>query len=330
MKSYYISEFDRVREAENAKYEGKSEVGNSFHPTFEDVANQELARAEAKLRQKRARLRWQARDDPGLQHELAPGKPKMFVEGYDVYKSDVRIRWRNVWKDPAGGGGERGAITERTVQSRKRLAFTIGNSETKIIGMIVLTWRVAPLDGLMVKRQLGDFFDAVRRKWGKRIEWLWFLEFQKRGAPHIHILTCGSIHDDWQTIKVTRSKRGKITVRPIFVGPEVDWIGRKWLSIIGDDFDAARRFTAGGIWEKFETPDGAARYASKDAWKPYQTQVPMAYQNVGAWWHHSRGFASPTIRETVMCGEVEARAALKIQAGEKLFPVLFGRSKDIL
>lgn len=272
-----------------------------------------------------------AKAGANLRHQFREDGPEFFVAGYAKYKSDVRVKFRRVW-DASGPhvGGERGKITERSSESRRKLAFTVANTETPIIGMIVLTWRVAPVDGKLVKRQLGDFFDALRREWGKRIEWLWWLEFQQRGAPHIHILTSGSIHDELGERQVTRSKRGVTKDRSVYTGEPVEFMAQKWLRIIGEQYnEASQRFTKGGIWERFETPEGAARYCAKDAYKPYQTIIPDAYHDVGAWWHRSRGFLTPVVESEIIADEAALRAALKISDGEKLFPVLFNKTKEL-
>jgi len=188
----------------------------------------------------------------------------------------------------------------------------------------VLTWRVPPIDGREVKRSLGALFDSIRRRWGKRVEWLWWLEFQKRGAPHVHILTVGEVHRELATRQVFRLKKGKRKAATVFCGAEVDWLVARWLDILGDDSQAALRFNQGGIWEKWRKVDGAARYAAKEAAHCYQTQIPAEYHNVGAWWHRSRGYQAPVIAEARECGESEMRQALKMDG--KLFPVMFGKS----
>ena len=102
------------------------------------------------------------------------------------------------------------------------------------------------------------------------------------------------------------------------------------MRIIGmEKDDASRKFNLGGIWERFETPDGAARYCAKDAWKPYQTRVPKEYSDVGAWWHRSRGFETPVMISELLAGEDIVRAGLKMSDGEKLFPVLFNKTKEL-
>lgn len=273
------------------------------------------------------KIRYAAQFNAQRRHKFSDDGREFFVAGIQVWKTDVRIIYKPVFAETFDHvGGKREAITERSGKSRKKLSFTVANTETKIVGMIVLTWRTAPMDGKIVKRQLGDLFDAMRRQWGKSIEWLWWMEFQKRGAVHVHIITAGSIHDDLQTVQ--RVRRGKL--RNVFCGEQADWIGQKWLKIIkADKCEKSQAFTRGGIWEKFDKPDGAARYTAKDAWKPHQTTIPKQYQNVGAWWHRSRGFKTPEMISEMLAGEDIIRAGLKLTDGEKLFPVLFNKTKDL-
>jgi len=289
--------------------------------TAEQIANERREMAIKKIR-------WAAQFDKTKRHTFGEDGREFFVAGIQVFKSDVRVLYKPVHEQTFDhvATGKRGLITDRSGKSRKRLSFTVANSETQIVGMIVLTWRHAPIDGKLVKRQLGDLFDAIRRRWGRKIEWLWWLEFQRRGAPHIHILTAGDIHDELGTVQ--RQRRGRL--RTIYTGHEIEWMWRKWLKIIkAEDCRESVKFNSGGVWEKFDKPDGAARYCAKDAWKPHQTKVPSEYANVGAWWHRSRGFKSPEMISELLAGEDVIRRGLNISEGSKLFPVLFNQTEKM-
>lgn len=277
------------------------------------------------------KIRWAAQFNARRRHKFSDDGREFFVSGVQIWKTDVKVLYKPVHEETFDRvGGKRGVITDRSSKSRKKLSFTVANTATPIIGMIVLTWRNAPVDGKSVKKNLTDFFDALRRQWGKQIEWLWWLEFQDRGSPHIHIITSGSIHDELDGRWQERSKRGVKTTRWIYTGQHVDWMAEKWMRIIGmEEDEASRKFNLGGIWERFETPDGAARYCAKDAWKPYQTKVPKEYSDVGAWWHRSRGFETPVMISELLAGEDIVRAGLKMSDGEKLFPVLFNKTKEL-
>ncbi|MDZ7808806.1 MAG: hypothetical protein U5K71_17105 [Gracilimonas sp.] len=45
-----------------------------------------------------------------------------------------------------------------------------------------------PSDGVTHKTDLDVFIKRIQRKFGEGLELLWKLEFQKRGAPHYHII----------------------------------------------------------------------------------------------------------------------------------------------
>ncbi len=76
------------------------------------------------------------------------------------------------------------------MQSKKsllRLMFLMQATRLEFASMLTLTYpRFYPLDGLIVKRDVAAIAQTLRRA---DIEYLWFLEFQKRGAPHVHVLT---------------------------------------------------------------------------------------------------------------------------------------------
>jgi len=45
-----------------------------------------------------------------------------------------------------------------------------------------------PTDGVTHKADLDAFIKRCKRKFSNEIEYLWKLEFQKRGAPHYHMI----------------------------------------------------------------------------------------------------------------------------------------------
>lgn len=300
------------------------------YPTTPEIKADEEREAKFRL------LRDEAKSCSHLRHSFGDER-EFYVSGIEVYRRDIRVKYKpcnesDHWTPEVKP--KREAITERSKKARKRLHWTVSNTETPIIGMIVLTYRDPPWSGKVVKRQLGDFFDLLRRRWAKKIEWLWWMEFQARGAVHIHILTSGSIHNEMQTRKVWRKKKErdgtlKRVERTIYCGAEYDWMADRWLRIIRAEFDArSRRWSAGGIWEVWDTPCGAARYASKDAYKNHQTRIPKNFQDCGAWWHRSRGFKTPVMLAEVIGGESAVRQVLKISEG-KLFPVLFNATATL-
>ena len=75
------------------------------------------------------------------------------------------------------------------------MAFVAANTAVIFKTMITLTYpAVWPGNGRLVKKQLRAFLKFAvhnlfpRPEDAERIAYLWFLEFQARGAPHIHLL----------------------------------------------------------------------------------------------------------------------------------------------
>lgn len=86
------------------------------------------------------------------------------------------------------GGGKRKAISEFTGESRFRLFQLLHSLTYETVTFVTLTYpKVFPVDGKEFKAHLKAFKRRVERIWGK-MRAVWRLEFQKRGAPHFHII----------------------------------------------------------------------------------------------------------------------------------------------
>jgi len=159
---------------------------------------------------------------------------------------------------------ERRAITSFSAASANRLRRYIDNYYTDFSTMVTLTYgRDFPTDGRIVKRHLRAFFERLRRypvsdsptdlgRWMERHSLVWWIEYQERGAPHIHFVATG-------------------------------WIGKTWLSecwaeITNGDVSACSRV------EALLHADSAGSYAAKYAAKAEQHQVPEGFTNCGRHW----------------------------------------------
>ena len=86
------------------------------------------------------------------------------------------------------GGGKRGEIQIFSRQSRFRLFKLLHQLEFNRITFMTLTYpEDFPTDPKVFKAHLKEFRRRFERTWGK-IKAVWRLEFQKRGAPHYHIM----------------------------------------------------------------------------------------------------------------------------------------------
>lgn len=212
------------------------------------------------------------------------------IVGAQVYKNDVLIV-RDKGQSPIARPA-RGDVQEFTFDSRQRLAFVACNTDIVFRTMITLTYPAEyPTDGIQVKKHLHTFFMWLRRDLGSKPSYLWFLEFQKRGAPHFHILL------DW-TLPGSRADTKAFRFR----------VASSWYRIVGSQ--DPKHLAAGTRAERIRKPDGAARYAVKYALKMRQKKAPSDYHHVGRFWGASRD-VKPTPKKTVRCTEDDVRGALE-------------------
>ncbi|RLI82946.1 MAG: hypothetical protein DRP01_09445 [Archaeoglobales archaeon] len=242
------------------------------------------------------------------------------VVGVRVYRNDVRVvrSGRPFAGDVEKVSPIRGMVHELTWKSRRRLMFTALNSNVDFGLMITLTYpRVFPQSGKEVKANLRDFLRHMRKRaFYGQFEYLWFLEFQKRGAPHIHILCDLSLPCD------VRERR------EMYACVSMLWAA----SVATTNVDHLK---AGTRTERLRSQDGGRRYVAKYASKTEQKKVPVNFQDVGRWWGCSRG-VPPIEPPLVHCSEVELRHWLKVGGWEYLpdkhtpmYSVLYNAAKHL-
>jgi hypothetical protein len=165
------------------------------------------------------------------------------------------------------------------------------NTEVDFTVMITLTYpRDFPCDGRVVKRHLNAFLQSLRKE-APKFSYLWFLEFQKRGAPHIHIL---SNYPSTAGRSLLRGFRFRVSA--------------SWYRIV--DSGDTRHLAAGTNVQRIRKQDGARRYAVKYAQKTEQKVVPEAFHNVGRFWGASRD-VKPQPQQFVRCTEDDIRGAIE-------------------
>jgi len=157
-----------------------------------------------------------------------------------------------------------------SAKSRTRMLFILRNTNVSFRSMYCLSYPAQfPTDGQTVKADLNRWLTWFRRR-VKGVPYFWFLEFQQRDAPHVHIYLA--------------AKADELPHREMATA----WAG----FVSGDDLDTWDKVFAVHSHVKqlqdFRTRDGYIRYAAKYALKPRQKTVPAAYQNVGRFWGASR------------------------------------------
>lgn len=169
-------------------------------------------------------------------------------------------------------GGERGEIKAFSTQSRRRLTKYIANCRARYRYLGTLTVKEFSMRGEIFK----GFIDVYLRWFLARMRAvkepelqsiLWWLEFQARGAPHLHFLYTERVR--WELAS------------------------KHWAKVVGDESIAqtATRF------EKIRKPGAMAAYIAKYAAKLEQKDAPAGMTGVGRYWG-VRGYRE--VREAAM------------------------------
>lgn len=211
----------------------------------------------------------------------------VFPGGVVVVKRESRIQGRF---DYDRGRKER-PIMKFTPKSMARLVATVNATNVYFSSMLTLTYpRLYPKDGRQIKEAMNNFLQMLRDlEWGN---YLWFLEFQVRGAPHFHVLL------ETKTI----SPQMRIRVAETWVGhySKADWFSdqasfeavrtdRCHWELMSKTLAKAYYFVLRPeTWEVLRDRDGARKYTTKYAAKEYQKEVPKDFKGVGRFWGCSR------------------------------------------
>lgn len=182
---------------------------------------------------------------------------------------------------------ERGNIKMQSKKSLLRLMFLMQATTLEFKSMMTLTYpNYFPTDGKIVKQDVAALVQKLRRA---DVKYLWFLEFQKRGAPHIHVLT-----DHEAITPRTRVDFGLYWTARIGLS---DWFTKICpASLYEKEIIKMAKFnTHPSVWQLIRLEDGARNYVTKYASKERQKRVPKQYFNVGRFWGSSRGLRPPGV-----------------------------------
>ena len=191
--------------------------------------------------------------EPGLVLRLKKRQEAETLTSVDVYLRDVQVKRKRQQTLSRAGGGTRAKIRDFSARSARELLFRARNVEG-LTTMMTLTYPGEfPTDGRKVKRDW-----AALRRWlvHRGLGGLWWLEFQQRGAPHLHVYVNGRV--------------------------ELGELAKAWYRIV--DSGDPRHLVAGTRVETIRNTHAVGAYAAKYTHKAEQKEVPPNYQEVGRFW----------------------------------------------
>lgn len=163
-----------------------------------------------------------------------------------------------------GGGGLRGHVTGFSKASRRRLQkllASVDQDRIEIPLFVTLTYPAAyPADPAVANSHLRAFRERLTRRYGKAA-CIWRKEYQRRGAPHYHLLLFLD--------QPPEELRG--------------WVSRAWYEVVGSGDE--RHLRAGTQVVHVKSWRGARGYAAKYLGKLETPQPPFK----GELDHSSRG-----------------------------------------
>jgi len=176
------------------------------------------------------------------------------------YKGAARIVYHNPDKkkrkdDQLQGKTKGSKIKEYTPRTAVRLNLHLSEFSEKYKHEITVTYPAEfPTDGLIVRKHRHELIRRIKRFGVKH--YTTCLEFQERGAPHIHILV-----DKWINYRTLK---------------------HMWFDIVGSG--DPYHLEAGTSIRDIQDITKTRIYMSAYARKKDQKDVPAGYENVGKWW----------------------------------------------
>ncbi|WP_230983389.1 rolling circle replication-associated protein [Mycolicibacterium senegalense] len=186
--------------------------------------------------------------------------------------------------DPSGTGG---VIAEWSRKSRSAMCRTFAELDYtplvesgRVPAMVTLTypgdWEVVAPDGASVKRHMVLWRKRFQREYSEPARYIWKLEFQRRGAPHIHL---------WMTPPISPGRSGRGFAQ---------WLSETWAHVVDhpDAEQKARHRLAGTAIDvrnglRARDPKRLAIYFTKHSSpnlngdKEYQHVVPELWRQPG-------------------------------------------------
>lgn len=207
------------------------------------------------------------------------------IDRFDVYDNDIKAHRPLLFKAKKGKGtGNRKAITHLSKKALMALAFIASNTKANFKIMVTLTYpSTMPTCGREVKRHLNVFMTALRRK-RRNLDYLWWMEFQERGAVHFHIL----LTTPYLCMK---------------------WVANRWYEIVNSK--ERDHLDAGTEVKRLRSAKKARHYVVKYMHKEAQKVAPDFFEQMGRWYGTSRGVIPKVVRTIELLGYEDARHYLQ-------------------
>lgn len=183
-------------------------------------------------------------------------------------------------------GPTRGRVKEWSSKSKNRMTQTLESLDYEPMftgyapaAMVTLSlpgegWEQLVPDIPTFKKMINKLCIAYGKAWGDQIRGVWKMEFQRRGAPHLHIL---------MVPPVGLSRGRGVTAGKNFSS----WLAIRWAQIVGASGTALRDHSLHGThinfaeMSRYSDPRRIGSYFSKHGTfseKDYQNQMPEHWQ----------------------------------------------------
>lgn len=152
--------------------------------------------------------RWAGQEGPRWRLTITPGGIRQGTKDYARLNSSEEERTRrrlrdNPHMDDEPAPRKRDKISDWSAKSRANMCWTfaavdyaplvarVAQGEPPALVTLTLPgdWLAVAPDGESFKKMVAKFRKRFTYSWGEDIAGIWKLEFQRRGAPHLHILT---------------------------------------------------------------------------------------------------------------------------------------------
>lgn len=222
----------------------------------------------------------------GVQGEASPCAVGSLGVRYQMRPGTLRVSLRGTYtKMPPGQGAKRGTVREFSPKSKANLREFCREQEalSQIPQfMITLTYpgnfaAYCP-NGKVLKNHLQTFKKRFERKYGSNYKALWIPEFQKRGAPHLHLIYWGCEGISWLEVSNPDSV--------------LNWAKKAWAEIVADGKtpDPLHKNAGTSVQPMRKKHWG---YALKEVAKHEQKRIPSQFKQIGRMWGYWHVKRSP-------------------------------------